>query len=711
MASAAPRAAEVVLFRVAPMLKSNSHSRQAGLALAAVLALAPAVGPTLAVAQPAPAIQAPPVEQLAQYPRFTGFRLSPDGKRLLAIESQGDTRNILVWETDKLSAKPQVIGSQAMRIRTASFLKNDMLAVTMWQPYDARFGGELTKTFINKLLVTDLAGKTWKEPLDATDTSRSETSQRLAALAVPTIKSRMLGDKDHVIVESDALGRDRDLYRYNVRTGESARIMRLSEFDAGVQVDSKGRPYAKSRLGNDAKGFFVATDLRGASGQWEEHFRSYVKDRNVVEIVAATPDPKVMVLRSNVDRESAALFEYDVETRKVKSTLFEHKFFEAIGVRGLAGDDAEDTLNADAFTYEGVYGTETHWQSQQFQAVINSVAQSLGIPMGTQTLVDVATGKRADVPALDGATVSIEAFHAGDVPTYLLRVTGLAYPTEHYLLRGQTITLLAKERPQVDKRALGKAKFVYYKARDGLNIPAYLTTPNPQLCGPGPYPAVIHPHGGPWSRDNMAYDTSSWVPLMASRCRVVLQPQFRGSQGWGRKLWTAGDAEWGQKMQDDKDDGAQWLVSEKLADPKRMAMFGFSYGGYSAFAAAVRPNGLYKCAISGAGVSDIERIWAKFYTNPYFREGQEPTVKGLSPLTQADKIKIPLMVYHGERDQIVPVIQSELFVNKARKSDQAVEYHVLKDYAHGPAWTVDIMAQQLRLIDQYLAKGCGSGGL
>jgi dipeptidyl aminopeptidase/acylaminoacyl peptidase len=198
---------------------------------------------------------------------------------------------------------------------------------------------------------------------------------------------------------------------------------------------------------------------------------------------------------------------------------------------------------------------------------------------------------------------------------------------------------------------------------------------------------------------------------MVSRCRVVLQPQFRGSAGWGRTLWLAGDAEWGQKMQDDKDDGAKWLVGEKLADPARMAVFGFSYGGYAAFAAAVRPNGLYKCAISGAGVSDIERIWAPFYTNPFYRDRQSATVKGLSPLSAADKIAIPIMVYHGERDQIVPVIQSELFVEAARKSKQKVDYHVLQDYAHGPAWTRQTMARQLKLIDVYFSAGCGGSGL
>jgi dipeptidyl aminopeptidase/acylaminoacyl peptidase len=271
--------------------------------------------------------------------------------------------------------------------------------------------------------------------------------------------------------------------------------------------------------------------------------------------------------------------------------------------------------------------------------------------------------------------------------------------------------LLAKERPQLDRRALGKAQFVYYKARDGLNIPAFLTTPNAQLCGPGPYKAVVHPHGGPWSRDTMGFDGSGWVPLLVSRCHVVLQPQYRGSAGWGRALWLAGDAEWGQKMQDDKDDGAQWLVDQKLVDPKRIAMFGFSYGGYAAFAAAVRPNGHYKCAIAGAGVSDIDKIWARFYTNPFFRDRQGSTVRGLSPVREAANIKIPIMVFHGERDQTVPLVQSEMFVDQARKSSQPVEYNVLKDYAHGPAWTTAIMTDQLKLISKYLTTGCGGSGL
>ena len=641
---------------------------------------------------------------------MSAFRLAPDGKHLLAIESRGDTRNILVWKADDLAAKPTIIGSRNMRIESASFLKNDMLAVTLSQPYDARLD-TLTKSFITKLMVTDLAGKEWKEPLQASESARSDLGRRLSALAVPAIRSRMPNDPDHVIVESDGRGIERDLFRYNVRTGTAVRVLRLGEDDISVRVDGKGVARAKTRAGSDSKGLYVATEIRNAeTGQWEEHFRSHVKDRDVVEILSPGTKPNTFILRSNVGREFAALFEYDAKEKKITSTLFEHRFFEAQAPVSGSSSENSEAGDYDGFSYQGLHGNEVHWLNPKMEAVIQGVAKSLGIEETPLALVDVATGRRAEVKMFTGASVSITGFHNASVPTFLLRVSGLNYPTEHYLLRGQQLTLLAREFPELDRRSLGKSSFVYYKARDGLNIPAILTVPDRQLCGAGPYSGVVHPHGGPWARDTMGFDYSGWVPLMVSRCHVVLQPQFRGSADWGRTLWKAGDAEWGQKMQDDKDDGAQWLVNEKLVDSKRIAIFGFSYGGYAAFAAAVRP-GPYKCGISGAGVSDIERITSSFYTNPFFRDRQEPTIRGLNPIRSADKLRIPLMVYHGDRDQTVPLVQSELFVNKAREARQPVEYHVLQDYGHGPAWTRETTAKQLKLISNYLAKGCGGGGL
>lgn len=679
-----------------------------GLLLAGALAAPGALsGPTATTP-----IRIPTVEQIAQLPRMTGFELSPDGKHLIAVESRGDTRSILVWSTDNLSGKPHVIQSSAMGILSASFLKQDALAVTLWQPYDARLDGTLTKTFIHKLLITDLEGKTWKEPLESAAIAHTDEGKRLMALSRPSVLSRVPSDPDHIVVESDGLGRERDLFRYNIRTGVATRLMRLAEDDISVSVDDLGMPQAKARASNDTKGFFVALEIRNPdSGKWEEHFRSYVKDRDALGVIGMGARPNTIVLLSNVGQDRAGLYEYDYVERKITGTLFEHQYFEAVGIKRFRSRNPMQIGEYDGFIYGGPHGDDVYWLNPKFESVASGVAKHLGLSESLQTLSDVGTGKRAQTRLFTDASVAITDFQAGPDPIYLLRVSGRSYPTEHYLLRGQKLSLLAKEQPDIDRRALGTTRFVYYSARDGLNIPAILTTPDKELCGEGPYPAVIHPHGGPWARDDTDFDRSGWVTLLVSRCRVVLQPQYRGSAGWGRTLWKAGDAEWGQRMQDDKDDGVKWLVSEKLADLNRVAMFGFSYGGYAAFAAAVRPNGLYKCAIAGAGVSDLARIWASFYTNPFFRDRQEPTVRGLNPLTVADKIKLPIMVYHGDRDRTVPLEQSAMFVEQARKSAQPVDFHVLSDYGHGPAWKRDTIAKQLSLIDDYLATGCGGSGL
>ncbi len=660
-------------------------------------------------ASPAAAIRVPTLAQLAQFPAMTGFQIAPDGKHMIAIESAGDTRSIVVWKLADLSAKPTVIGAKNMQIRSARFLKNNLLEVVLMQPYDLR-GDDFVNTFINKLLFTDLEGKNWIEPMASAEIARSGGAKLQAALSNPSVLNRMQGDPDNIVLESDSRGETRDVFRYNVRTGTATRLMRLGESDSNVWVNAAGVPWAKARAGTDGRGAFIAIDFRATNGDWEEHFRSYVKARDVVDVIAPGAKPNIAIIRSNVGQEFSSIDEYDISTKKTVSKLFEHKFFDAIGVRNLASDEgAPGPDGFDGYVYEGLSGRDVHWENLEIDAVIRGVAQAIGIKESSQKLLAVSGSSQADVRTFDGVSVRLVQRIPGETPTYLFRVSGLSYPTEHYLLHKQKLQLLAKEYPAIDRAALGTARFVYYPARDGLNIPAYLTVPNEKLCGPGPFSAVVHPHGGPWGRDTMDFDGSGWVPLLVTQCRVVLQPQFRGSAGWGRTLWLAGDREWGQKMQDDKDDGARWLVSEKLADPRRMAMFGFSYGGYAAFAAAIRPNDLYKCAIAGAGVSDIERISSRLYTNPFFKEAQESTIRGLNPLTQADKIKIPIMVYHGDRDQTVPLIQSDLFVERAKSSGKPVEYHVLKDYAHGPAWTRQTMTKQLTIISDYLKSGCGGG--
>lgn len=668
--------------------------------------------PAVAMAQPLQAAppSAPTIEQLAAFPAFSSFTLSPDGQHLAALRADGEERAIAVWNTDALDKAPTLIGSSRMKISGVSFIKNDRLAVSFWQPYDLRTD-RVIKTFLSKLMITDLEGRNWNEPL-ALPRAKSRSEELMQARISPTVLDRLPNDPHHILVVNNIGTSAGDVYRVDLRNFSSTRIQMSGENVAGYATDLNGELRARVQTRVEPAGAYVAAEFRNSgTGAWEEHFRSYVKDRDQIQIIGFSKDPNIAFLLSNQGHDKSLIYEYDITARQRKEVLFQHRFFNAnrvlVNPYRSAGEGFGSILG---LGYEGLRGDDVEWTSPEMRALDAGLRQALGITNSDVEIVDPASGSRASIKYPASSDFRIIA-HTPDLSTVLLVLDGASRPTEYYLFRNGQLSMLAKAYPDIDPRALGETGIVYYKARDGLDIPAFLTRPDAELCGAGPWPSVVHPHGGPWSRDTMDFDGSMWVPLMASRCHAVLRPQFRGSVGWGRKLWMAGDAEWGQKMQDDKDDGAKWLIEQGIAQPGRIAMFGYSYGGYSAFAAAVRPDGLYKCAIAGAGVSDIERIWARFYTNPFFRQAQAPTVKGLSPLTKADSIKIPIMVYHGDRDQTVPIEQSEWFVSKARTSGQPVVYHAIADYAHGPAWTRKIMARQLGHIEDYLLNDCGGGGL
>ena len=665
-------------------------------------------GPVLAK----PAV--PSIDQLAAFPRMSSFTLAPDGQHLAALEARGEDRVILVWKIDALDKPPTVLGASKMKIQTIQFIKNDLLAVSMWQPFDLRTD-EVSKRFISKLYITDLEGKNWREPMPQ-ERAMSRTEELRQSLSNPTVLDSLPNDPDHILVINDAGSSSGDVFKVNVHTNRAERVQRSDEKVAGYITDLEGNLRARLREDVDGDGAHVLSEIQDAGGgSWKEHFRSYVKKRDVTEIVGFSADPNVAFVASNVGTDKKVIYEYDIAARKRKEVLFEHKFFDASRVlmnRVKSGPDGLAFGEVLGVTYAGPRGdgTDIVWTSPRMQALDKSIRAALGLQKQPLKITDPATGQSAEVQ-YDATTSYRLSGHTPDLKTVLFTVSGDSRPPETYLLRNGKLMLLAKAYPDIDAAALGTTSLVYYKARDGLDIPALLTKPNTDLCGPAPWPAVVHPHGGPWSRDVMGFDGSMWVPLMASRCFAVLRPQFRGSEGWGKKLWLAGDAEWGQKMQDDKDDGAKWLLDNGIAQRGRIAMFGFSYGGYSAMAASVRPNGLYKCAIAGAGVSDHKRIWARFYTNPFFREAQAPTVNGLNPVDFADKIQIPIMVYHGERDTTVPLEQSDWFVSKAKQSKQPVVFHQLADFAHGPAWTRKIFAEELHYIEDYLMHDCGAKGL
>lgn len=277
-------------------------------------------------------------------------------------------------------------------------------------------------------------------------------------------------------------------------------------------------------------------------------------------------------------------------------------------------------------------------------------------------------------------------------------------------------TLLFSAQPKLENLQLTEMKPVEIKTRDGLNMHAYLTLP--AGLPPTNLPMVLYVHGGPWGRDFWGYNsTAQWL---ANRGYAVLQPNYRASTGYGKKFLNAGDKQWGLKMHDDLIDAANWAVKQGYADPKKIAIFGGSYGGYAALAGVTFTPDFFACSVDIVGPSNLKTLlgtippyWAvgKATFNKRMGNVDDPAdaelIRNASPLFKADKIKKPLLIGQGQNDPRVNVRESEQIVDAIQKNNGSVTYVVYSDEGHGfarPENRIDFNAR----AENFLA-GCLGG--
>lgn len=282
-------------------------------------------------------------------------------------------------------------------------------------------------------------------------------------------------------------------------------------------------------------------------------------------------------------------------------------------------------------------------------------------------------------------------------------------PGAFYVFENGSARPLAAVNPAIAGKRLAAVRPVRYRARDGLGITGYLTLPEGR--GDKGLPLVVMPHGGPFARDGWDYDP--WVQYLAAKGYAVLQPNYRGSTGFGRDMTARGDGQWGRGMQDDVDDGVKWLAANGTIDPQRVCIMGASYGGYAAMWAAARDRGIYRCAISYAGISDVRAQLdydRKTFDDRDFRawrrriQGAAPSLEAISPITYLTGFHIPILIAHGTADETVPADQSErLHMALARlgRAHDFVEYagegHTMADPAH----EADFLNRVGAFLDRY----------
>ena len=304
----------------------------------------------------------------------------------------------------------------------------------------------------------------------------------------------------------------------------------------------------------------------------------------------------------------------------------------------------------------------------------------------------------------------------------IVAVDGPHTPLTYYYLNRTThqATEVASAWPALKSTDLGDEIAYPYKARDGLDIHAYLTLPPGKA--PKNLPVVIMPHGGPnCCRDEIGFDW--WAQFLTNRGYAVLQPNFRGSSGYGLKFEQAGFHEWGLKMQDDITDGVKKLIADGIADPKRICIVGASYGGYAAEAGATFSPDLYACAVSWAGVSDLSELIltgmrgptdfdSKAYSALTEQIGSNANdyerLIATSPDHHADQVKCPILLMHGEADTTVRIDQSEMENKALLKAGKTVEFIRFTGGEDHYMNVADTRIRMLKETERFLAKYIGN---
>ncbi|NWK94902.1 S9 family peptidase [Sphingobium lactosutens] len=364
------------------------------------------------------------------------------------------------------------------------------------------------------------------------------------------------------------------------------------------------------------------------------------RDESLVVPLLFTADPARAI--ASDDHEGAdALYELNLSTLELGQKIFAAPGFDLGGVE----EDAAGTGLA-GVRYTGD-APMVHW----FDTNLAKIQADIDKAVGDRRARIVSTSR-------DGQRMIVHVGTADQPGAYY-----------YYDTAAGAMSLLSKVSDRFPVKArLSPVKTIRYKARDGLEIAAVLTLPAGREAKK--LPLILMPHGGPFARDAEEWDW--WVQFLAWRGYAVLQPNYRGSSGYGTAFAAKGEGQWGLAMQDDLNDAVDWAVEQGLADPRRVCMVGASYGGYAAMRAAQRDGAKYRCAVSYAGVSDLGAMMR--YDGRFLNHGgrkdwlkeQAPDFAAVSPINFAAQFSTPILLMHGRKDRRVQVGQSREMAEKLK---------------------------------------------
>ena len=617
--------------------------------------------------------QAPPLidrELFFGDPEISGAQISPDGAYIAFIKPFKGTRNIWVKRTaEPFSAAKPITADTARPVRSY-FWSRDGKYVLFAQD---KGGDENFNVYAVNPADSPSAGQDVPAARNLTDIK----GVRAQIFSIPR------SDPDAIYVGlNDRDAAWHDLYKVKISTGERTLVRKNTERITAWVFDLKDQLRLATRSAENGDTEVLRVDPNGFSK---------VYSCNVFESCGPVRYHKdgqrtYFLTNKGVDLLRLELF----NPATGKEELVESDPLNRVDFGDTSFSEVTDDLISTSYTDER---ERIYWKDKNFEADYKLLQAKL-------------PGKEINFSGLtkDEKLVLVAAYSDND-------------PGATYLFDRTTkkLTLQYQIREKLNRDYLASMKPVKYASSDGLEIPAYLTLPKGVAAKN--LPVILLPHGGPWGRDNWGYD--AFAQFLANRGYAVLQPNFRASTGYGKKFLDAGNKEWGQKMQDDVTWGAKYLISQGIADPKRVGIMGGSYGGYATLAGVTFTPDLYAAAVSIVGPSNLITLlgsvppyWEQIRKVFYERMGDPNTPEGKaqlerqSPLNSADKIKTPLLVVQGANDPRVNKRESDQIVIALRDRGFPVEYLVAPDEGHGFARPVNNMAM-FAASEKFLAKYLG----
>lgn len=651
--------------------------KSTGLLLAASL-LSLTTAPATAIAKAAPVPF--PIEYWAAPNFMDNVSVSPDGKYVAfrkATSRKGD--NIIeVYEAGNMTKAPKRVGAKSMDIQGFDWIGDDEMVVSFSKQVSKKIQGFNQGAFKGKLALYSMKTGKFNE-LNADDFSLS-------------FANPLVDEPDHVLVRYSFFDQRKSrrapsFYKYNLKTGGKQLVLKGNQELRGYRFDSEGNPRFARKFDESSNETVFLYRPVGGSG-WEEYFRQSEDSFETFAyggLIEGDPDRIYVIAHNGNDKEG--LYKFNLKTKAFETLVYRNNDVELFGtVRHSNNWSEPGKVTGVRYGKEKVF---TKFFDGTEEAMIKQLENA--------------------IPFSHNVTISSRS---RDGNTLVARNRGPRDPGSFYLFKNNKLSKLGSVNGLLDSKKLADVEYVTYSARDGKKISGYVTRPN----GKGPFPLVVMPHGGPFIPEVVGWD--DWGQMLANNGYMVLQPQYRGSTNYGLDFYKSAfieGGEGGKKMQDDKDDGVKYLISKGDVSADRVAMFGWSYGGYAALIAAAREPNIYQCVIAGAAVADNDQQLN------YYKDRLDGAQKveqinfwsdSVNPIKEAENVNVPMLIIHGSVDQRVPVKHADKYIKALKQSGKAHEYIELKNADHfSDTLFYDHKIKAYPRMISFLKNDCGPGGL